>query len=407
MNSIYIVDAKRTAIGKFLGSLYEADPKDVCVQLIKNGFKEEYIKEVESVIVGNVIAAGTGQATARNIAINSGVPLESPAYSLNEVCGSGMQAIINGVNEIKCGKNLVLCGGFEFMSNIPFCTDTYMRLGKKFGDFKMVDLMTHDGLIDSFSGVHMGITAENIVKKLGITREQQDDYSYTAQQRSIEAVDGHFFDDEIIPVSLKDYRGNEYKFDTDEFPNRNCIREKLSTLKPSFLKDGSGTVTAGNSSGINDGAAFLLLASKEYCVKHNIKPIAKIVANSVVGCDPQTMGLGPYYAISKLLEDYGITMDDVDYMEINEAFAAQVLGCLKLLAEKYDTTVDSLVEKTNLHGSGLGLGHPLGATGARITTTLAHIIKREKLKYGVASLCIGGGMGAALLLGRVGENEIA
>lgn len=407
MNSIYIVDAKRTAIGKFLGSLYEADPKDVCVQLIKNGFKEEYIKEVESVIVGNVIAAGTGQATARNIAINSGVPLESPAYSLNEVCGSGMQAIINGVNEIKCGKNLVLCGGFEFMSNIPFCTDTYLRLGKKFGDFKMVDLMTHDGLIDSFSGVHMGITAENIVKKLGITREQQDDYSYMAQQRSIEAVDGHFFDDEIVPVSLKDYRGNEYQFDTDEFPNRNCTREKLSTLKPSFLKDGSGTVTAGNSSGINDGAAFLLLASKEYCVKHNIKPIAKIVANSVVGCDPQTMGLGPYYAISKLLEDYGISMDDVDYMEINEAFSAQVLGCLKLLAKKYDTTVDSLVEKTNLHGSGLGLGHPLGATGARITTTLAHIINREKLKYGVASLCIGGGMGAALLLGRVEENEFA
>ena len=407
MSSIYIIDAKRTAIGKFLGSLYEANPKDVCAQLIKNGFKEEYIKEVESVIVGNVIAAGTGQATARNIAINSGVPLESPAYSLNEVCGSGMQAIINGVNEIKCGKNLVLCGGFEFMSNIPFCTDTYMRLGKKFGDFKMVDLMTHDGLIDSFSGVHMGITAENIVKKLDITREQQDDYSYLAQQRSIEAVDSHFFKEEIIPVSLKDYRGNEYQFDTDEFPNRNCTREKLATLKPSFLKDSTGTVTAGNSSGINDGAAFVLLASKEYCIKHNIKPLAKIIANAVVGCDPQTMGLGPYYAISKLLNDNGLDMADIDYMEINEAFAAQVLGCMKLLAEQYNTSVDALVAKTNLHGSGLGLGHPLGATGARITTTLAHIVKRENLKYGIASLCIGGGMGAALLLGRVKDNELA
>lgn len=407
MSSIYIIDAKRTAIGKFLGSLYEADPKDVCVQLIKNGFKEEYIKEVESVIVGNVISAGIGQATARNIDINAGVPLESPAYSLNEVCGSGMQAIINGVNEIKCGKNLVLCGGFEFMSNIPFCTDTYMRLGKKFGDFKMVDLMTHDGLIDSFSGVHMGITAENIVKKLDITREQQDDYSYLAQQRSIEAVDSHFFEEEIIPVSLKDYRGNEYQFDTDEFPNRNCTREKLATLKPSFLKDGTGTVTAGNSSGINDGAAFVLLASKEYCIKHNIKPLAKIIANAVVGCDPQTMGLGPYYAISKLLNDNGLDMADIDYMEINEAFAAQVLGCMKLLAEQYNTSVDALVAKTNLHGSGLGLGHPLGATGARITTTLAHIVKRENLKYGIASLCIGGGMGAALLLGRVKDNEFA
>ena len=407
MSSIYIIDAKRTAIGKFLGSLYEADPKDVCVQLIKNGFKEEYIKDVESVIVGNVISAGIGQATARNIAINAGVPLESPAYSLNEVCGSGMQAIINGVNEIRCGKNLVLCGGFEFMSNIPFCTDTYMRLGKKFGDFKMADLMTHDGLIDSFSGVHMGITAENIVKKLDITREQQDDYSYLAQQRSIEAVDSHFFKEEIIPVSLKDYRGNEYQFDTDEFPNRNCTREKLATLKPSFLKDGTGTVTAGNSSGINDGAAFVLLASKEYCIKHNIKPLAKIIANAVVGCDPQTMGLGPYYAISKLLNDNGLDMTDIDYMEINEAFAAQVLGCMKLLAEQYNTSVDALVAKTNLHGSGLGLGHPLGATGARITTTLAHIVKRENLKYGIASLCIGGGMGAALLLGRVKDNELA
>lgn len=407
MDSIYIIDAKRTAIGKFLGSLYEANPKEVCAQLIKKGFKEDYIKEVESVIIGNVISAGIGQATARNIAINAGVPLESPAYSINEVCGSGMQAIINGVNEIKCGKNLVLCGGFEFMSNIPFCTDTYMRLGKKFGDFKMVDLMTHDGLIDSFSGVHMGITAENIAKKYNITREQQDDYSYLAQKRSIEAVDSGFFKEEIVSVSLKDYRGNEYQFDTDEFPNRNCTREKLGTLKPSFLKDGTGTVTAGSASGINDGAAFLLLASKEYCVKHNIKPIAKIVSNAVVGCDPQTMGLGPYYAISKLLDDYGIGMDDVDYMEINEAFAAQVLGCFKLLAEKYDTTIENLVGKTNLHGSGLGLGHPLGATGARITTTLAHIIKRENLKYGVASLCIGGGMGAALLLGRVEDNEIA
>lgn len=407
MSSIYIIDAKRTAIGKFLGSLYEADPKDVCVQLIKNGFKEEYIKEVESVIVGNVISAGIGQATARNIAINAGVPLESPAYSLNEVCGSGMQAIINGVNEIKCGKNLALCGGFEFMSNIPFCTDTYMRLGKKFGDFKMVDIMTHDGLIDSFSGVHMGITAENIVKQLDITREQQDDYSYLAQQRSIEAVDSLFFKEEIIPVSLKDFRGNEYQFDTDEFPNRNCTREKLAILKPSFLKDGTGTVTAGNSSGINDGAAFVLLASKEYCIKHNIKPLAKIIANAVVGCDPQTMGLGPYYAISKLLNDNGLDMADIDYMEINEAFAAQVLGCMKLLAEQYNTSVDALVAKTNLHGSGLGLGHPLGATGARITTTLAHIIKRENLKYGIASLCIGGGMGAALLLGRVKDNEFA
>lgn len=399
--TIYIIDAKRTAIGKFLGSLYESDPKDICVQVIKNGFNNELIHDIEGVIIGNVISAGIGQATARNIAINAGVPLESPAYSLNEVCGSGMQAIINGINEIECGKNLVLCGGFEFMSNIPFCTDTYMRLGKKFGDFKMIDLMTHDGLLDSFSGVHMGITAENIAREYHITRDEQDDYAMLAQQRAITAVDSHVFDDEIVPVSLTDYRGRKYVFDTDEFPNRASTREKLASLKPSFLKDGTGTVTAGNASGINDGAAFVLLASKEYCEEHDIKPIAKIVGNAVVGCNPQQMGLGPYYAISHLLETYEITLNDIDYMEINEAFAAQILGCFKLLGKKYDVSLDALLNKCNLYGSGLGLGHPLGATGARITTTLSHIMKKQKFKYGIASLCIGGGMGAALLLERV------
>lgn len=407
MDNIYIVDAKRTAIGKFLGSLYEADPRDVCAQLIRKGFAEAQIKDIESVIIGNVVSAGIGQAAARNIAVNSGIPMETPAYSLNEVCGSGMQAIINGINEIKCGKHLVLCGGFEFMSNIPFCTDTYMRLGKKFGDFKMVDLMTHDGLLDSFSGVHMGITAENIAKEMNITRQQQDEYALLAQSRAIEAVDNHFFANEIVPVILKDYRGNAYCFDTDEFPNRTCTKEKLATLKPSFLKDGTGTVTAGNTSGINDGAAFVLLASKEYCIAHNIKPIAKIIGNAVVGCNPQTMGLGPYYAITKLLESRNMSLNDIDCLEINEAFAAQVLGCLKLLAQKYDTTVDALVAKTNLHGSGLGLGHPLGATGARITATLAHIMKNGFQRYGIASLCIGGGMGAALLLERINDNELS
>jgi len=404
---IYIIDAKRTAIGKFLGALYESDPRDVCVQVIEKGFKEEQIRDVESVIIGNVISAGTGQAAARNIAINAGIPLTSPAYTLNEVCGSGMQAIINGINEIKCGKNLVLCGGFEFMSNIPFCTDTYMRLGKKFGDFKMIDLMTRDGLLDSFSGVHMGITAENIAKEYHITREEQDDYSILAQRRAIEAVDSRCFDDEIVPVTLTDYRGRENTFDTDEFPNRASTREKLATLKPSFLKDGTGTVTAGNSSGINDGAAFILLASKAYCERHSIKPIAKIVGNAVVGCDPQKMGLGPYYAISRLLEDCGISLKDVDYMEINEAFAAQILGCLKLLSQKYGSSIEALIDKCNLYGSGLGLGHPLGATGTRIVVTLSHIVKKNNLMHGIASLCIGGGMGAALLLERVDKNEFA
>lgn len=406
---VFIIDAKRTAIGKFLGSFYEADPAEVCAQVIKKGFseKESCLNDVESVIIGNVISAGTGQGLARKIAVMAGIPEDVPAYSVNMVCGSGMQAIRNAMNEIKCGSQVVLAGGVEFMSNIPYATNSYIRLGKKFGDFTMTDLMTHDGLIDSFSGVHMGITAENIVKKLQISREDQDKYSYLAQKRAVEAVDTGVFNEEIVPIVLKDYKGREYVFDTDEFPNRNTSMEKLSGLKPTFVKDGTGTVTTGSSSGINDGAAFVLLASGDYCEKNAIVPLAEIIDGTAVGCDPQLMGLGPYYAIKKLLFKVNIGFDTIDCFEINEAFAAQALGCYKLLAEEFDTTVEQIIEKTNIHGSGLGLGHPLGATGARITATLAHIMNRENKNYGVASLCIGGGMGASLLLRKVDENEFA
>lgn len=406
MKRVFIIDAKRSAIGKFLGSLYEADPAEVCAQVIRNGFEHfKLLKDVESVIVGNVISAGTGQGIARKIAILSGVPERIPAYSVNMVCGSGMQAIRNGINEIKCGSNLVLCGGFEFMSNIPYATNSYIRLGKKFGDFTMTDLMTHDGLIDSFSGVHMGITAENIAQKYNITREKQDEYSFLAQQRAIEAVDSGKFQEEIVPVKLKDYKGNEYIFEIDEFPNRKSSREKLSTLKPTFIKDGTGTVTAGSSSGINDGAAFLLLASEDYCRVNNITPLAEILDGTAVGCDPQFMGLGPYYAIKELLNKVNMNLQDIDYLEINEAFAAQTLGCIQLLADEYKMDEAAIIDRCNVYGSGLGLGHPLGATGARITTTLSYILKNGKGQYGVASLCIGGGMGAALLLKKVDNDE--
>lgn len=397
----YIIQAKRTAIGKFLGSLYEADPSEVSVQVLKNGFDQAVLQDVESVIIGNVVQAGMGQGIARKIALNAGIPQKVPAYTVGMVCGSGMQAIRNGVNEIRCGADVVLCGGIEFMSNIPYATNSYIRLGKKFGDFTMTDLMTHDGLLDSFSGVHMGITAENIAKKYDISREMQDDYAYMSLQRTIEAVDGGIFKEEIVPVTLKDYRNREYVFDTDEFPNRSSTPEKVASLKPTFLKDGTGTVTAANTSGINDGACFMVIASEKYVEEHGIKPLAEIVDSTAVGLDPQYMGLGPYYAISELLDKNNMNIKDVDYCEVNEAFAAQVLACHKLLAEKYNTTIDDIIAKTNIYGSGLGLGHPLGMTGARITTTLAHIMKNRECKYGVASLCIGGGMGAAILLKKV------
>lgn len=411
MEKTYIINAKRTAIGKFLGSLYEADPTEVCTQLIQKGFQEINSKgksilcDVESVIVGNVISAGMGQGIARKIALSAGVPQTTPAYSLNMVCGSGMQAIRSAMNEIQSGMDLVLCGGLEFMSNIPYATNSYIRLGKKFGDFNMVDLMTHDGLLDSFSGVHMGITAENIAKAYGITRQEQDEYSDLTRKRAISAIDSGKFKQEIVKIILRDYKGNEYSFDLDEFPNRGSNLEKLQTLKPTFLKNGNGTVTAGNTSGINDGAAFLLVASEKYCKENGIVPIAELCEGVSVGCDPQLMGLGAFYAIQKLLRKTEKKLSDIDYFEINEAFAAQVLGCYRLLADEYGCSVNEIIRRSNIYGSGIGLGHPLGATGARIVVTLAHILEHGKGEYGIASLCIGGGMGTAVLLRKVDENE--
>ncbi|MCH3976601.1 MAG: acetyl-CoA C-acyltransferase [Bacilli bacterium] len=401
MRKVYILNSKRTPIGKFLGSFYEMSTRDVCTQVVSNLFDNFSKKDVNEVIFGNVISAGLGQGIARAISIDSGIPVETPSYSLNMVCGSGMQAVINGFRSIQCGNNLELVGGLEFMSNIPYATNSYIRLGKKFGDFTMIDLMTHDGLIDSFSGVHMGITAENIARELNITREAQDSYSFLAQKRAIEAVDIGSFKNEIVPIKLKDWKNKEYIFDTDEFPNRNCTLEKLSSLKPSFLKDGTGTVTAGSSSGINDGAAFLLLGSDEYCKKNKIEEKIEIVATSSVGCDPQKMGLGPYYAITKLLDNCNVDFKDIDVFEINEAFAAQILGCFKLLGERYNVSTEYMINRTNLNGSGLGLGHPLGASGARIIVSLAHYMETHDVTYGIASLCIGGGQGTAVLLRKV------
>lgn len=404
---VYIIDAKRTAIGKFLGSLYESDPSDVCSQVIRKGFENKYFDDIDIVIIGNVVSAGMGQGIARKIAIKSGIPERVPAYSLNMVCGSGMEAVRNAAMEIQCGSDLVLAGGLEFMSNIPFATNTYMRLGKKFGDFGMTDLMTHDGLIDSFSGVHMGITAENVAKKYGITREAQDEYALKAQQRAVVAVDGGFFKEEIVPVELKDYKGRSYTFDTDEFPRRDTSLEKMAKLPPTFLKDGTGTVTAANTSGINDGAAFMLIASEDYCKKNKITPLAEIVDTAIIGCDPQYMGLGPYYAITKLMQQNPeMEFSDIDYFDINEAFVAQVLGSMKLLAEEFHTTPEYIIDRCNVWGSGIGLGHPLGMTGARSVGTLAHILQSKKATYGIASLCIGGGMGAATLIKRVDKDTV-
>lgn len=401
---VFLVNAKRTAIGKFLGSFYENDYASVSVQLLNNLLEGINKNDIDMTIVGNVISANMGQGFFRKISVNAGIPIEKPSYGVNMVCGSGMMAIINAVKEIKCGSSLVVAGGVEFMSNIPYATNTYIRLGKKFGNFEMTDLMVSDGLTDTFSGVHMGITAENIARELNITREEQDEYSFVAQKKAIEAIDSGMFKDEIVPVIVKDYKGKEFVFDVDEFPNRSSTIEKINSLKPTFLKDGTGTITAASSSGINDGASFVTIASEDYVKKNNLSCLAEVVDYSAVGCDPQKMGLGPYFAIKELLNKNGLKPSDIDFFEINEAFAAQLLGSLKLLSKEYDVELDSLLKKTNIFGSGLALGHPLGATGARIVTTLSYIMKKKKAKYGIASLCIGGGQGTAILLRSI-DNE--
>lgn len=396
---IKLICGKRTAIGKFLGSFYEQKIENVFNQLItKSDLNGADLKDVDISIFGNVISAGIGQGMARKIALEAGVPQNRPAYSVNMVCGSGMQAIANGCNELKNGASLVLAGGFEFMSNIPYATDTFIRLGKKFGNFEMNDLMIKDGLTDSFSGVHMGVTAENIAKEYNITREHQDKYAVIAHQRALGAVKSDYFKDEIVPISLKDYKGNEYIFEVDEFPNPKATPENLAKLKPSFIKDGTGTVTAANASGINDGAAFVLLATDEYCKQKGINSNIEVVDYVSVGCDPQKMGLGPFYAIKKLLDKTGIDFKDIDVFEINEAFAAQVLGCFELLEKEYNVDEEYLLDHVNPHGSGLGLGHPLGCSGTRIVVTLYHHMLKNDCIYGIATLCIGGGMGIAVLL---------
>ena len=399
---VYIINSKRSPIGKFLGSLYESDYIDVTNQVLEALFNESnYKNDIKSIIIGNVISAGMGQGLARHIALSSGLSEDCVAYSVNMVCGSGMKAVCNAFQEIKLGADIVLAGGVELMSNIPYATNTYLRLGKKFGDFSMIDLMVHDGLTDSFSGVHMGVTAENIARHYSISREEQDNYAFLAQNRAITAVDNGSFLHEIVPIHLKDYKNNPVFFEKDEFPNRNSSLEKLASLKPTFLKDGTGTVTAGNTSGINDGCAFVLLGSQEYCEKNNIKPLCEIVDFCDIGCDPQEMGLGPYFAIKKILSKNLLNFNDIDFLEINEAFAAQTLGCFKLLSEEYKCDIEEITKKTNIYGSGLGLGHPLGCTGARLVTTLSHILNEKECKYGVATLCIGGGMGIAVLLRKV------
>lgn len=401
MKKVYVVNAKRTAIGSFLGALKDVSAANLGAAVVKELLQEVQVQPeaVQEVIVGNILSAGAGQGIARQVAVQAGIPVETCAYSVNMLCGSGMKAVMMGVNELQAGLfDLVVAGGTENMSAAPYLLPKDVRGGIKMGEFKVVDHMLYDALTDAFTGIHMGVTAENIAKKYSITREAQDNFAIHSQTKAIAAVDAGKFKDEIVPISITQ-RKETIVFDTDEYPNRKTSLEKLSGLRPAFQKDGS--VTAGNASGINDGASFVLLATEDALKKYNLTPMAEIVAIGQGGVEPTLMGLGPTPAIRHALAQANMKLAEMELIELNEAFAAQSLGVIHELVEEHQIDRDTFLAKTNVNGGAIALGHPVGASGNRILVTLLHEMKRQNLTYGLASLCIGGGMGTAVIVKNV------
>lgn len=398
MSKVYIAGAKRTPIGTFLGALKDVSASELGSYAIKGVLDQSGINhgDIDEVVLGNVLPAGQGQGIARQASIKAGIQVEVPAYSLNMVCGSGLKTVMNAYVGIKAGEqNAVIAGGVESMSQAPYLIPGKTRSGHKMGGYKMGDHMLDDALTDAFEGYHMGVTAENIVKRYNISREDQDTFAITSQQRAIKAVDDGLFIDEIVPVETK-VRRETVIVDTDEYPNRKTTEEKLNGLRSAFKKDGS--VTAGNSSGINDGASATLVVGEDYLKENKLTPLVEIVAIGQGGVDPSVMGLGPTPAIKQAIKKAGIAFKDIDVFELNEAFASQSLGVLKEISEEFDVNKEYMLERTNLNGGAIALGHPVGASGNRILITLIHIMKKRGLKYGLASLCIGGGMGVAVIV---------
>lgn len=399
MKKVFVVDGKRSPVGSFLGSLRTVHPADLGAEVVKGLMANNPsipLATVDEVITGNILPAGMGQGVSRQVAIKAGFPVEVPAYSVNMVCGSGMKSVMNAYSNISLGlHNLVIAGGVESMSNTPYLVDSKVRDGAKFGDFKLVDHMTYDALTDVFNNYHMGITAENIVEKYNISREEQDKLAINSQEKAIIAVDSGRFKDEIIPITIKTRKG-EVVVENDEYPNRTTTLEKLGNLRAAFKKD--GTVTAGNASGINDGASYMLLASEEALEEYNLKAKAEVIGIGQGGVAPEIMGMGPVPAIRAALKMAGLKLSDIDLLELNEAFAAQALGVVKELSKEHKISEAEIFSKTNLNGGAIALGHPVGSSGNRIIVTLLHEMIKRNAKYGLASLCIGGGMGTAIIL---------
>lgn len=395
---VYILAVNRTAIGSFLGTLSDTAPVDIGAKLLSKMLdKHPLVREhVEEVIVGNILSAGHGQNVARQVSIKSGVSDQVPAYSINMVCGSGLKAIYEAYTHIKSGEaDCIIAGGVESMSQAKFVSSSNLRKGKKMGSFEFIDTMLSDGLTDAFDGTHMGITAENLAKQYQISRQAQDEFAMQSQEKARFARDNGKFKEEIIPITVRLGR-DELEFAQDEYINDTTNLEKLSQLRTAF--DREGTVTAGNASGINDGAAFAFIVSESFVKQYQLEPLVEILSFGQVGVDPSVMGIGPVSAIKKTLDRAGLQLQDMDALELNEAFASQSLAVVEDLSQEYAMSKELLVSKVNPNGGAIALGHPIGASGTRITATLIHELLREDNTYGLASLCIGGGMGISMVV---------
>lgn len=390
MKDIYVVSCCRTAVGSFGGALKDTPASDLGAIVIKEAISRANIKPeiIDEVMFGCILTAGLGQNVARQASLKAGVPIEVPAYTVGMVCGSGMKSVIEAARTILAGDaDIIVAGGTENMSAAPYTVPS-ARWGARMGPAKMVDTMINDGLTDAFNNYHMGITAENICDQWGITREELDAFALASQQKTAKAQASDRFKDEIVPVPVK-VKKETVNFVVDEFPRSNTDAVSLAKLKPAFKPDG-GRVTAGNASGINDGAAAILLASGEAVQKYGLKPIAKLISWGQGGVDPKIMGVGPVPASRNALSKANLTIDDIDLIEANEAFAAQSIAVARELG--FD------MEKVNVNGGAISLGHPVGASGARIIVTLLHELqKRNEAKKGLATLCIGGGMGVTTI----------
>ena len=390
--NVYICSAKRTPIGSYGKTLKGVTAKTLGVTAAKAAIEQAGIdvNDIDETLTGCVLQGGQGQNIGRRIAVGAGLPITTPSITVNKVCASSMRCMSLGAQLIKSGDDqVVLVGGAESMSTAPYVLKE-ARWGARMNNVTMIDLMVNDGLWDVFNGYHMGITAENVAEQYGITREMQDELALASQQKAVAAIKAGKFKDEIVPVEVKQKK-QTIVFDTDEHPREGTTLEGLQKLRPAFKKDG-GTVTAGNASGINDAAAYMVLASEDYVKAHNLKPMAKIKSYGSVGCDPSIMGIGPIESTRQALKRAGLTVDDLDVIESNEAFAAQACAV--------NSTLGFDMDKVNVNGGAIALGHPIGAAGCRISTTLLYEMIKRDATYGLATMCIGGGMGEAIILER-------